>query len=175
MKCCALRWRWKTTPSSGLDEAFRAFQNARECAREDEFAVLPVNSEAPVSALIPVAHLRAEAGQARRFQGASDDDIHSMVQTMEAWVAADRDAIKSCYGWSFSGHALPTTADLGMIGKAVIADTLARATWRTGKDGYDKTEHGGDLHARIDPTKARQRGRHYERLFLAQNRAVMEA
>ena len=171
-KCRESRWNWRMTPSGGRDETLRDFDNARRRARPGEVVVLLVDSEAPISAASPAAHLRTEARQARRLKGAPDDAVHLMVQTMETWIAADREALESYYGRGFDGNALPKAADLETIGKDDVAGALARATRRTGKGSYKKIEHASGLLARIDPAKARRRCRHCDRLFSVLTHAI---
>ena len=177
-KCRDSRRNWKLVLSGGRNDTIEDFADAHRRASSGEIVVLLVDSEAPVSeapisASIPTAHLRAKGGQAAKLlKDAPDDAIHLMVQTMETWIVADPEALAAYYGQNFAANAIPKATDLETVDKAVIANALARATRRTGKGRYDKIEHASDLLAKIDPTKARRRCRHCDRLFSVLARAI---
>lgn len=168
-KCRDSRRNWNLVLSGGRNDAIEDFAAAHRHARPGELIVLLVDSEGPVSALSPAAHLRAEGGQtAKLLKDAPDDAIHLMVQTMETWIVADPEKLARYYGQGFAVNALPKAADLETVDKGEVADALARAMHRTrgaGKDGYKKIEHASDLLAKIDPAKVRQRCRHCDHLF----------
>lgn len=81
-----------------------------------------------------------------------------MVQTMEAWLLADRDTLKRFFGQGFRENALPSSAnDLEQVGKKAINDGLAAATRQCKtKSAYDKGEHSFKLLALIDPAKVKE-------------------
>ena len=110
--------------------------------------VLLVDAERPVQAQ-PRAHLYARD----RWDLADVDDraVHLMVQTMEAWIVADADALSSYYGQRFNERALPRAADLERVGKQDLENSLQRATAGTQKGRYRKIAHASDLLKRIDP------------------------
>ena len=78
-----------------------------------------------------------------------------MVEVMEAWFLADREALAEFYNGGFVLNALPgSTINIEIIRKQDIARGLAQATRNTATKGeYHKTKHGFDLLAGIDPTK----------------------
>ena len=87
------RWRWKVVACGGRRAACVAFENARNIHPET-FNVLLVDAEGPVSA-DPVRHLNDRDGWSL---DAGADRVHLMVQTMEAWIVADADALERFYG-----------------------------------------------------------------------------
>lgn len=172
-KCRDSRRNWKLVLSGGRNDAIEDFADAYRCARSGEIIVLLVDSEAPVSASSPAAHLRAEGGQTGRLlKDTPDDATHLMVQTMETWIVADREALAAYYGQHFVASALPPADDLEDVPKRDVARALEKATRKTLKGAYHKTHHAGDLLAQVDPAKARRRCRHCDRLFSMLARAI---
>ena len=66
--------------------------------------MLLVDAEGPV-ATGTCEHLRARDGW--DMTGVDAQSVHLMVQTMEAWIVADADALGSYYGNGFNAGALP--------------------------------------------------------------------
>ena len=95
-----------------------------------------------------------------------------MVQTMEAWIVADREALARYYGQGFRGNSLPRTQNLETVSKNAIADALARSTRNTQKSTYHKIRHGGDLLKQVDPNTVRQRCPACARMFAEVGRAI---
>ena len=102
------------------------------------------------------------------------EDIHLMVQVMETWLVADRDALRRYYGPGLRARELPVEYLEG-VPKADILESLARATAHARKGSYQKIGHGADLLARIDAEKVRARCPHCERLFAALTRMIEAA
>lgn len=104
----------------------------------------------------PWAHLKARIGDKwDKPAHALDTQCHLMVQVMENWFLADRDAIKKFFGQGFKENALPPVAgSIEEIPKQQVYDALARATkgCKT-KASYSKGEHSFKLLARIDASK----------------------
>ena len=156
------RRHWKLVCCGGRDEALRGFRNA--CANGDGgIVVLLVDAEGPVNTPSPIDHLNARDGW--EIDGIHDDMIHLMVQTMEAWIVADRTELSRYYGQHFRANALPNRQNLEQEGKDDIQRALNLATRHTKKGTYHKIQHASDLLARIDPTVVRQRCPYCQRLF----------
>src|SRR5208337_3424902 len=76
--------------------AFRDFQRYLR-RRKEGFLILLVDSEGPVAANTKAwAHLRGRDGW-KKPPTAHDDQAHLMVQCMESWFLADRDALSGYY------------------------------------------------------------------------------
>lgn len=88
-----------------------------------------------------------------------------MVQTMEAWLVADRDALSRFYGQHFNANRLPNNPNVEEIERQTLALALADATRHTQKREYHKIRHGPALLKMVDVTKVRQAAPHCERLF----------
>ena len=168
----AKAWRWKLVPCGGRQRAYDTFSNACDHAGKNEIVILLVDAEGPVTASTPVEHLQARPGEGWDLAAVPEERIHLMVQTMETWIVADREALESYYGRYFEGNALPGTADLETVARNAVADALTQATRRTQKGRYHKVRHAADLLARIDPARARARCRHCARLFDALDAAI---
>jgi len=84
-----------------------------------------------------------------------------MVQAMEAWFLADREALKSFYGDGFLAKNLPGSAtSIESILKKDLEPKLDHAAKPTTKQGYHKTKHGFALLALIDPQKVERASPH---------------
>jgi hypothetical protein len=129
------------------------------------FLVLLVDSEGPVGPSVTSwAYLNATDRWQRPAQ-ARNDQAHLMVQCMESWFVADRQALADYYGQGFLINALPDYAKVEEIPKQDIQQRLKHATAPTQKGQYHKTRHGFELLAVIDPAKIRWASSHAQKLF----------
>ncbi len=104
--------------------------------------------------------------------GWSQPDSHSifwMVEMMEAWFHADKDALKKFYGQKFRESALKQNPNVEKISKADLTNGLKAATKDTDKGDYfdHKTRDGPQLLALIDPVKVQEQAPHCVKLFAA--------
>ncbi len=67
---------------------------------------------------------------------AAGDRAFWMVELMEAWFLADREALAEYYGKGFPPNAIGNTADVEQVSKADVLDRLWRATRYTSKGKY---------------------------------------
>lgn len=124
--------------------------------------ILLVDAEAPVSKT-PWLHLKHRDNW--ESLGCEDRRCHLMVQTMEAWFIADKEALRKFYGQDFNEKALPKISDIEQIEKSQLEKSLNRAISKTNKPEYRKIVHGAKLLGLIDPTKVRQASKHCDRIF----------
>lgn len=130
-----------------------------------ESAMLLVDSEAPVlpahQAGAPDAwqswqHLKARQGDGwDKPANTEDTDCHLMVQVMESWFLADRQALNAFFGQGFHENALPAAnRPIEGVAKDDVYDALKQATrsCKT-KAEYGKGEHSFKLLAQVDPAK----------------------
>lgn len=131
----------------------------------DAFIVLLVDSEGPVDPRhTPWEHLRTR-DHWNQPAAVADDQVHLMVQCMEAWFLADRDALTDFYGPDFNDNALPSNPDIEHIAKTDVIRALENATRHTSTKGrYHKTYHGFKLLGLIDPIRVRGASTHANRL-----------
>lgn len=116
----------------------------------ESFLILLVDSEGPAPD-DPRDRLRDR----RDWQPPSDvdrDQVHLMVQLMEAWFLADKEALATYYGRGFRQNRLPPNPRVEEIPKADVENGLKGASGETQKGEYHKTRHAPDLLSRIDPS-----------------------
>lgn len=120
-------------------------------------AMLLVDSEAPYSPTSsPWQHLKDRSGDHwDRPAGVTDAQCHLMVECMENWFLADRDALSAFFGQGFKSNALPAAANsIESIAKQTVYDALKSATKDSKTKGvYGKSDHSFLLLAKIDPLK----------------------
>lgn len=159
----------KVVPCGGREHAYRDFRKAHE--KVNESAVLLVDSEGPVEHSSPWEHVREQPRDGwERPSGASDDQLHLMVQTMEAWFYGDREELRKFYGQHFREAALSRRAEIESIPKDQLISGLREATKNCLKGAYSKGGHSFKLLERIDPTKVRAGSAWAQRLLSALER-----
>jgi hypothetical protein len=150
----------------GRQQAYERFRTSHENAGPDDFPILLVDSEAPGVESSSWEHVRLRIGDGwARPQGASDDQIHLMVQAMEAWFHADKGALREYYGQSFRMAGLSQRPDVESIPKSDLFAGLQRATKDCQKGEYSKGEHSFQILARIDPMRVRASSPFVEKLL----------
>jgi hypothetical protein len=156
------RIKWNIVPCGSRDSAFDQFKTALGTYPE-VFNLLLVDSEGPVT-MSPLQHLQSR--DRWDCKGIDNDRCHLMVQTMEAWFLADRDALKRFYKQGFHAQALPKRANVEDIDKPTLEKALANATRKTSqKKPYHKTHHAPKLLEGLDVVRVRAAAPHCERLF----------
>ena len=133
--------------------------------------MLLVDAEGPVVDR-PREHLHSRDGWDLNF--ASSDSVHLMVQTMEAWIVSDSDALSRYYGQGFNQTALPRTENLESVSKLDVERSLRQATERTQKGRYQKIRHARDLLGMINAEETKRRCGHCARLFHVLGRLIEE-
>lgn len=156
------RIRWSIIVCGGREQAYDDFQLALR-SHPEAFNVLLVDAEAPVR-FMPWRHLLLN-DRWPQPSGTRDEQCHLMVQTMEAWLIADRGTLAGYYGSSFVVSALPASKDVERIDKSALESILARATRASKRGSYHKIRHGAALLEQIDPAIVRAAAPSCERLF----------
>jgi hypothetical protein len=127
-------------------------------------ALLLVDSEGPVSQDSPWDHVRQRVGDGwTRPAHARDEDLHFMVECMESWIVADRDALRSYYGKTLQESALPARPEVEDVPKRDLYEALKRATRQM---GYGKGADSFKLLMRVDPRVLRDACPWAERFFV---------
>ena len=135
------------------EEAFDKFRSALSAASDNDFVVLLVDSEGPVAeGAGPWLHLKNRDNWDKPA-GAMDENAHLMVQCMEAWFLADRDALASYFGKGFKEGSLPPQVEVESVSKSDIEAGLKMATRDCKKRRYDKGSHSFGILAELDPDK----------------------
>ena len=149
----------------GRDIAYDKFKIAH--VNQDGTSLLLVDSERPVDQAGPWEHLEGAPDEWSRPDGATDDQCHLMVQIMESWFLADRDALEEFYGQGYRENALPQNPRIERIAKQDVLDGLDRAARETSKRGYNKGSHSFEILAKLDPEKVRNASPHAKRFIEA--------
>ncbi|MBF0212034.1 MAG: DUF4276 family protein [Magnetococcales bacterium] len=117
--------------------------------------LLLVDSESEVSANNAWAHLK-QRDDWDQPSGSEDQHAHLMVQCMENWFLADKQAVANYYGNGFQQSALPNTQPIEHAIKKDLLDGLANASRNTTKKEYSKGNHAFSILERLDPKKVMQ-------------------
>ena len=139
-KARARNIRWSIVACGPRNKAFYSHQTACR-THPDAFNVLLVDSEGPVGAE-PWAHLRQRDGWRCDLP---DDNCHLMVQAVEAWIIADKAALRDFYGPALREAAIPDTQDVERIDKERLLPAMIDATRNTQKGRYHKIRHAAKL------------------------------
>ena len=158
--------------SGSRRDAFNDFCAALRSPGKYDFIVLLVDSEGPVTTG-PWQHLKKKPDNWDQPSGTTDDQVHLMVQCMEAWFLADKDCLVAYYGNDFKQNALPARPDIEKIPKNDVLNGLKNAT-RSGvsKGEYEKGRHAFDILAQIDPKKVVSASPHAKELVKTLNAKV---
>ena len=139
--------------------AFRRFSVALGEAGENELPILLVDSEGPVREDQSTwEYLRDKDGW-RPPAGACDNQAYLMVQPMEAWLMADRDALREYFGRGFNENRLPGQSDPEQIPQNALEPSLKDASAGCGRQ-YAKGTVSFEILGRVDPGKVEERCGH---------------
>ncbi len=151
------------TLCSSTVDACEDFAKALE-DHPDAFNILLIDSDGPVNQ--PLAtFIKLRKHSKRKPTPIDENQIHLMVQLMEAWFVADLEALKNYYGQGFKASADLKKKNVEQIEKTMLMKSLKTATRKTRKGEYHKIKHAADLLAKITPPKVRQAAEYCERLF----------
>ena len=157
----------KVVASGPRGSAFDKFRVARRRANSDELPMLLVDSEGPVPERRGTwSHLKT-CDNWDKPRGASDDDAHLMVQCMEAWFLADKEALASYFGSGYSANAIPANPNIEEVPKRDIENGLRNATRNCSKGSYDKGRDSFAILGDLDPQKVEDSSPHAARLLEA--------
>ena len=140
----------KIVAGGSRDEAYDGFKTAH--AQRNVTAMLLVDAEEEVTASGSWEHLRSRDNR-HRPPGAANDQCHLMVQVMESWFLADREALQAFYGNGFRPKSLPGNPNIEQVPKQDVLNRLRQASRATRKGAYDKGAHSFEILGTLDPTK----------------------
>ena len=135
------------------------FANAME-SHPNAWNILLLDSEGPDSGQM-TASLIAQRGWANSHQ----DSIFWMVEMMESWFHAHKEALEAFYGEGFKKQAMKANPSVEQISKKDLEDGLKAATKDTQKGKYHKINHAPNLLALIAPSRVRGAAPNCRRLF----------
>lgn len=149
----------------GRQKTYGSFCDALGEAAKNEFIVLLVDSEDPVAeGAGPWSHLKTRDNWDRPV-AAEDENAHLMVQCMEAWFFADKEALAAYFGAGFRRRTLSARADIENIPKADIENGLKAATKPSRKGKYNKGGHSFEVLAALQPAKVAAASPYAKRLI----------
>ncbi len=154
-----------TRACGSRNAAYDDFKTALRTAAAGDYPVLLVDSEAPVNLpRSPWHHLQSRDGW-ERPAGADDDQAQLMVQCMETWCLADRNALREFFGSRLRENALPSLDNLETRAKETVQEALANATRDCGQHrGYEKGRRSFELLGQRDPAELKTHLPHFVRL-----------
>lgn len=145
-------------------QTFHRFATDVARPRPGVVPLLLVDSEAPVTCDHSVwQHLREHDGWQRPTE-AGGDDAFLMVQVMETWFLADRDALRRYFGRQFLENVLENWTDLEHVPKVTVLQALRRATSRC-RSPYSKGKVLFELLAQVNPARVEAACPHAEKLL----------
>ena len=140
-----------------------AYKEFKAALKRNKHAInfLLVDAEGPVAKNIsPWAHLKWGS------LGLDDSHCHLMVQAMEAWLLADKEALKRYYDdRDFNEKSLPANPQVEQIPKNDLFAGLEHATAKTRKGKYHKTRHAPEVLKRLDVGTVCRAAPYCDRLF----------
>ncbi len=148
--------------SGGRDVAYDKFRRAH--ADNALAAVLLVDAEGPVKVDSSWRHLQERDGW-QRPTGATDEQCHLMVQVMESWFLADREAIARFYGPDFRPGSIPQWPDIERVPKRDVYKKLSESTRGVTRGGYQKGRHSFKILEGLDPNKVADASPHAKRFI----------
>ena len=157
----------RVIPGGGRRQTYDDFCTALNNPRDDAFIVLLVDSEGPVAeGAGPWTHLRNRQGDEwDRPEGATDEQAHLMVQCVEAWFLADREALRAVFGAGLRPRALPQRAEIERVAKQdIFAGLQSAASDCARRRGYRKGRDSFDVLASLDPARVAAASPHAKRL-----------
>jgi hypothetical protein len=159
----ARRCRFQLITGGSGSTACRDFSLALE-THPDAWNILLKDSEGPHSGNLSESLCREQGWDKSRRES-----IFWMVEMMESWFHADKDALREFYGPNFKRNALKANPKVEEIRKVDLVKGLKKATKDTQKGDYvdNKTSHGPKLLAAIDPEKVQTAAPNCGKLFAA--------
>ena len=143
----------------GRARTFDLFRTAVGNPRPGRIPLLVVDSETDVTGGQSAwQHLGARDGWDRPPE-AGNDQAFLMVQIMETWFLADRNALRQYFGARFREKALRHWTDLEGVSKDEVLDALGQATAECPRR-YAKGTVSFELLERIDPARVEAECQH---------------
>ena len=165
------RIKFRVAPGGSTDETIKDFLDAVHDEPE-VFNVLLIDSDHPDNGRLIASLKDSRIWDNQIGASVHDDQIHFMVQVMESWFLADKDALDRYYGRDFQPNQLPQNQNVEQIRGNDVIGGLEDAARRTRKGKYHKTKHAPEILQAIDPNKVRNAAPNCERLFATLRRQI---
>jgi hypothetical protein len=103
----------------------------------------------------------------------SDEQLHLMVQAMEAWFVADPQSLRRRFGQSYTTGHLPSPQSAETVSAADLLTGIRRGLPQSRRRrGYDKVSDGVELLRLIDVEVVSQHCGHFRRLWAFLDRSI---
>lgn len=136
----------------GREQTFDKFKSALQRRRPNELHILLVDSEGPVAAGRSAWQHLHHQDNWEQSPGTDDDSAYLMVQVMETWFLADREALRRFFGPSLNENHFREWSHLEAIHKDTVINALESATANCRKP-YRKGRVSFELLEQIDPQR----------------------
>jgi hypothetical protein len=134
----------------GRNDTYNMFNTAMISAGYDEYPILLVDSEDPISSDRPWDHLYVRDRWDRPV-GANDDQAQMMVTCMETWIMADHEALHRVFGSCLREGTLISANNLEERSRQELLEALKSATNNCGiNKGYDKGKRSFQILAELN-------------------------
>ena len=159
--------RPRIVAAGGRRRAYDLYTTAIKNSQSGEHIVLLVDADEPVTSETAWEHVRTRGQDGwSRPEEAGDEDLHLMVQCMEAWFLADPHVLGSFFGQGFKQDRLPKGADIEAIPKQAILDGLRAASAAAKTKGkYGKGSHSFKILSLLDPQRIKEASPWARRFF----------
>lgn len=148
----------------GRQRTYELFRTAVANRAPNETPLLLVDSEDVISPHHTVwQHLNHRNGWVQP-PDAGDDDAFLMVQVMETWFLADRDALRKFFGPELNEKAFAAWPELEAVPKATVLSALEKATAKC-KTSYAKGAVSFKLLSTLNPAEVEQQCVHAHHLL----------
>ena len=134
----------------GRQQTFKRFSTAVLDAVPGTVPFLLVDSEGPVTPGHSTWRHLLDRDKWHRPEGVGDNQAFLMVQIMETWFLADREALRKYFGAKLKDKAFKIWPNLEDVPKHQVFEALKAATALC-KKNYSKGKISFDLLAQVDP------------------------
>jgi hypothetical protein len=146
------------------NETFKDFCRTLK-SKNSDINLLLIDSEKPIKINSNVWQHLCEIEKWQKPEKATEEQLHFMVECMEAWFMSDVDALAGYYGKDFNKNVLSKNTNIENISKQDLFETLNNATRKTTKGGYSKGSHSFEILSKIDANKIVTQSPYASRLY----------
>lgn len=151
--------------------AHKAYEKFVSRSEDDRIVFLLIDSEQHKERDLPNWEFLSRTRKLRKPKAAGVNSLGLMVQCMETWFLADRDAAIGYFRLGKGGDPLPRHAHPELVPKVRILDSFDKASHQSRRRRYQKGADALALLGLVDPNIVAERCPHAERFFNALRRS----